>query len=197
MVKRTILAALFFVLTAGIFGALSSEAHAQAGVSCTTTQGWVGTCTLKSACNESSSKVAWDNTVDVCKKPGSTGSSQYGCCGTTNRVCDFAGDKKAECEKCMGADNTGAWTALGCVKTDPQQFISEILRIAIGIGGGIAFLLILFGGFQVLTSAGNPEHLNAGKELVTSAIIGLLLIIFSLFLLRLIGYNIFGLPGFG
>jgi hypothetical protein len=94
-------------------------------------------------------------------------------------------------------DGTGAWTALGCIQTDPKQFIGQILGIGVGIGGGIAFLLILFGGFQILMSAGNPEKLNAGKELITSAITGLLIIIFSLFILRLIGFNIFGIPGFG
>ncbi len=115
---------------------------------------------------------------------------------TQTHVCDFAGDKKGACEACMGK-NTAAWTALGCIHTDPSQFVGEILRVGIGMGGGIAFLLILFGGFQILTSAGNPEQLNGGQELVSSAITGLLFIIFSIFLLRLIGFNIFGIPGFG
>lgn len=66
-----------------------------------------------------------------------------------------------------------------------------------GIAGGIAFLLILFGGFQIITSAGNPEQLNAGKELISSAIAGLLLIIFSILLLKIIGFNILGIPDFG
>jgi hypothetical protein len=93
--------------------------------------------------------------------------------------------------------NPQVWTALGCISTDPAAFISKILGIGVGIGGGVAFLLILFGGFQILTSAGNPEKLNAGKELVTSAITGLLIIIFSLFILQLIGFKIFAIPGFG
>ena len=113
-----------------------------------------------------------------------------------NKICDFAGTNQGACSTCMD-DGLHAWTALGCIPTDPQQFIGQILGIAVGIGGGIAFLLILFGGFQILTSAGNPEKLNAGKELITSAITGLLIIIFSLFILRLIGFNIFGIPGFG
>ena len=109
-------------------------------------------------------------------------------------VCQFAGGN-SKCESCM-KDGKGAWTAFGCIQTDPSAFIGEVLRIGVGIGGGVAFLLILFGGFQILTSAGNPEQLTAGRELVSSAITGLLLIIFSIFLLRLIGVNIFGIPEF-
>ena len=74
--------------------------------------------------------------------------------------------------------------------------MTKILDIGVGIGGGVAFLLILFGGFRMLTSAGNPEQLAAGQELVTSAIAGLLFVIFSIFILKLIGVNILGLPDF-
>ncbi|MBU1326602.1 pilin [Patescibacteria group bacterium] len=95
------------------------------------------------------------------------------------------------------ADNKSVNTAIGCIPTDPQGFITKFLSLAVGLGGGIAFLLIIFGGFQIMTSAGNPEKLAAGKELVSAAISGLLLIVFSLFLLRLIGYTIFKIPGFG
>lgn len=113
-----------------------------------------------------------------------------------NNVCAYAGNdtKKNECNRCM--DNSGAWTAIGCIQTQPSEFIKKLLQFGIGIGGGIAFLLILFGGFQMMTSAGNPEKLNEGKELVSSAIAGLLMIVFSIFLLRLIGFSILGIPGF-
>lgn len=90
----------------------------------------------------------------------------------------------------------GAWTAIGCIPTNPTAFISILLGFGVGIAGGIAFLLILLGGFQILTSTGNPEQLQAGRELVSSAVSGLLLIIFSVFLLKLIGVNILGIPGF-
>jgi Co/Zn/Cd efflux system component len=73
---------------------------------------------------------------------------------------------------------------------------NTILTYSIGIGGVVAFLLIVFGGFQIILSAGNPEKIKAGKEMITSAIAGLLLIIFSVFILRLIGVNILGIPGF-
>jgi len=91
---------------------------------------------------------------------------------------------------------TKVWTAFGCLETDSGQFINTLLKTGSGIAGGIAFLLIIVGGFQIVMSAGNPEKLNAGKELVTSAIVGLLFIIFSIFLLRFIGVDILAIPGF-
>lgn len=74
--------------------------------------------------------------------------------------------------------------------------VNNILPIAMGLGGVIAFLLIVFGGFQIILSAGNPDKVKAGKEMITSAIAGLLLIIFSVFILRLIGHDILNIPGF-
>ncbi len=106
-------------------------------------------------------------------------------------------DAKAECVDCF-MNKKGAWTAIGCIETEsPEKFFNIFLKFGIGMAGGIAFLLILLGAFQMMTSSGNPEQLNAGKELVGSAITGLLLIIFSVFILRLIGFEILGLPGFG
>ena len=88
-------------------------------------------------------------------------------------------------------------TAIGCIPlNDSTSLIAFILRWAIGIGGGIAFILILVAGFQIMTSQGDPQRLQAGKELLTSAIAGLLLIIFSVFILEVIGVDILGIPGF-
>jgi hypothetical protein len=110
-------------------------------------------------------------------------------------ICGYAGDKQAECAACA-TGSEGVWTAIGCIPTSPGALFTKIFSFGLGIAGGIAFLLILFGGFQILISAGNPEQLNEGRELVSSAIAGLLLIIFSVFLLRLIGYDILRIPGF-
>jgi hypothetical protein len=97
--------------------------------------------------------------------------------------------------------STDIYTAIGCVPvlsdSTGTAFISFVLRWAVGIGGGIAFLLILYGGFMVMTSTGNPERLKAGQELLTSAISGLLLLIFSVIVLKFIGIDILGLGAFG
>lgn len=87
-------------------------------------------------------------------------------------------------------------TAIGCIPiNDTNALIGFFLRWAIGIGGGIAFILILVSGFQIMTSQGDPQKLQAGKELLTSAVTGLVLIIFSVFILQFIGVNILGIPG--
>jgi hypothetical protein len=93
----------------------------------------------------------------------------------------------------------GISTAIGCIGVlDSQtQFLGDILRWAVGIGGGIAFLLIVYAGFMIMTAAGNPERLKAGQELLTSAISGLILLILSVFVLRFIGIDILGLEAFG
>jgi hypothetical protein len=111
-------------------------------------------------------------------------------------LCDIVSEaNKAECARTC-ADSNHVWTAIGCVPTDLTGFFKIILSFGLGIAGGIAFLLIILGGFQIMTSAGNPEQLEAGKELITSAITGLLLIVFSTFILRLIGFDILGIPSF-
>ncbi len=96
-----------------------------------------------------------------------------------------------------GCPNKKVNTAFGCIDAKPEGLFRLFFRLGIGIAGGIAFLLIMFGGFQIMTSAGNPEHLNEGKELVSSAIAGLLMVIFSVFLLQVIGVHILCIPGFG
>ena len=89
------------------------------------------------------------------------------------------------------------WTVLGCIPTSPGGFVQTILQTIIGVAGGIAFLAFLFGGFTLLTSKGDVEKIMAGKSMVMSSLVGLLLIIFSIFILRLIGYEILKIPGFG
>jgi hypothetical protein len=119
-----------------------------------------------------------------------------------NGVCNSVTDAQSQCKDCFNSG--GAWTAVGCIGGGSGDstggklgdFIQSFLQIGIGAGGGIAFLLILFSGFQTMMSAGNPEKLHEAKELMTAAISGLLLIIFSVFLLKLIGVDILQLPGF-
>lgn len=95
-------------------------------------------------------------------------------------------------------DGDYLYTAIGCVPyRNTSDFLAFVLNWALGIGGGVAFLLIVYSGIIILTSTGNPDKVRAGQELLTAAITGLLLLIFSAFILRLIGVDILQIPGFG
>lgn len=90
---------------------------------------------------------------------------------------------------------TGIATAIGCVSLQPSDFAGDILRFSVGIGGGIALLLLLYG-FTLLTmSAGSPDKVNAAKEIITSAVGGLIFITMATVLMGFIGINILNLPG--
>lgn len=101
----------------------------------------------------------------------------------------------AKCMDCVKDSKT--YTALGCIPNDTTEFVAWLLGRVMGIGGGIAFLLIIYGGFQIVTSTGDPEKLNNGKDIIVSAMAGLLMIIFSMILLHIIGVDILHIPGFG
>lgn len=85
-------------------------------------------------------------------------------------------------------------TALGCIPTTINGFITTFLKVGLGTAGGIAFLMMVFGAIKILSSSGTPENINSGRELIISAVTGLLFIIFSVFLLRLIGIELFKFP---
>lgn len=90
----------------------------------------------------------------------------------------------------------GVWTAVGCIPTQPTKLIESLFKLATAVGGGVALLLFVYGAFQMITSGGNPDGVKKGSEQMTSAVIGLLFIIFSVMLLKIIGVDILMIPGF-
>lgn len=116
---------------------------------------------------------------------------QY-CCISTS--CPTPTDEPVRFE--LICNETGVNTVFGCITNPATDVFGHIVQIASAMAGGISFLLILFGSFQILISAGKPERLAAGQELVTSAVTGLLLILFSVFILSFLGVQLFQLPGF-
>lgn len=102
---------------------------------------------------------------------------------------------KSGCSSCINGG--GAWTSLGCVQGTISEFIGKtIFGWGIGLAGGFSLLCIIFAAFTMQSSQGNPEKLKKAQEMITSCIMGLMLIIFSIFILRLIGVNILRIPGF-
>lgn len=92
--------------------------------------------------------------------------------------------------------NNSCPTALGPISTNPTGFVKSVFGILLSLAGGIALLLIMVSGYRIMASQGNPEKVKEAQESLTSAIVGLLFIIFSLTILQVIGVDILKIPGF-
>jgi hypothetical protein len=102
-----------------------------------------------------------------------------------------------KCASCM-LQTGGFYTALGCIPLDIQSFISTyVLSMGIGLAGGIAFLCIIYSAFRMQTSMGNAEAIKKAQENMTACITGLIIVIFSVLILKIIGVDILRIPGFG
>lgn len=86
-------------------------------------------------------------------------------------------------------------TALGCVPVEMGEFVKWFLPYLFGIAGGISFLLMVYGFILMTMSHGDPKAVQGAQETIESAVMGLLVSIFALFLLRLVAVNILKIPG--
>ena len=71
----------------------------------------------------------------------------------------------------------GTFTGLGT--KDLREGVMAIVRVLLGFLGIIAIVIILYGGFVWLTSAGNEEKVGQAKKIITAGIIGLVIIFVS------------------
>lgn len=67
-----------------------------------------------------------------------------------------------------------------------DTYIGNILNALIPILGITTFIMVIVGGFTLLSSSGNPENVKKGQQIVTFAVIGLILTIVAWLTLRAI-----------
>ncbi len=161
-------------------------------------------CSDYSYCNTSSGNIC-----AACGRPGQTccplGANPYECetnsecfngnCQTINMETSPPSPPSSPAPPVYECGGSGSFdTAIGCINySDLTLLATFILSWSLGIGGGIFILLSAYAGFLIMTSSGNPRRLKAGQELLTSAFAGLIMLIFSAFILRFIGVNLFGI----
>ncbi len=93
--------------------------------------------------------------------------------------------------KCAKVD-----TAIGALCTDEKCFMESIFVLLLSLSGGISVLVMIYAGYLYMVSRGNPEQLQRAREMIISAIVGLLFIVFSFIILETITGDILRLPGF-
>jgi Na+/proline symporter len=62
---------------------------------------------------------------------------------------------------------------------DPILVILNIINYLLTFLGVVFILLIIYGGFVWMTAAGNEEKIKKGKEILKTAVIGLIVIVLS------------------
>ena len=77
-----------------------------------------------------------------------------------------------------------------------RGFVAQILPNAFILAGLILLILAAAGGLKMITSAGNPEDQEKGKQTLTNAVIGFVLVFASFWIIQIIqvitGINILG-----
>lgn len=73
------------------------------------------------------------------------------------------------------AGQAGLTTGLGA-KTVPE-IIGSVVGYALSFIGVLFMIMMIYGGISWMTSFGNTEKVNKAKELITSAVIGLIIVI--------------------
>jgi hypothetical protein len=151
------------------------------------------------------------NNADTCTVNGTCSSCQAGNSCTGNGDC--CSGQTCLNKKCLNNDqaspaqpttteptvppacpNNQCNTALGIINVaNGQGFVSTLFRLILSLSGGIALMLIIYSGYQIAISTGNPEKVKGAKETLTAALIGLAFIIFSMAILQIIGVDILGI----
>lgn len=67
----------------------------------------------------------------------------------------------------------------GLKATDPRIVVGRIIKVLLGLLGAIFTVLVIYGGFIWMTSAGNDEQVTKARKIISAAIIGLVIILLS------------------
>jgi amino acid transporter len=76
-------------------------------------------------------------------------------------------------------NNLGSTPGLRRDETSINQLITTVINWLLGIAFGIAVLFLVIGGFWYITSAGNEETAEKGRNTAINALIGIVIIILS------------------
>jgi len=66
--------------------------------------------------------------------------------------------------------------------------INRALSFIFPLAGLVLFLMLVWGGFEMLTGAASKQNLDAGKQRITAALIGFLLLFVSYWIVQIIEY---------
>ncbi len=82
------------------------------------------------------------------------------------------------------------------VELGAPKLLGNLLRLFFAAAGLWAFLNILLAGFQFINAGGDPKNIQAAWGKIWQSLVGLAIIVTSFIFAAIIGYVIFGDPGY-
>jgi hypothetical protein len=94
-------------------------------------------------------------------------------------------------------DNFDTWTGQvsTTLPTTIDAVINRLIPLLIALSGLVLLVMLIWGGFQMLTAGTNPEAAEAGKKTLTAAIFGFVVIITAFWIVQILEI-IFGIKIF-
>lgn len=89
-------------------------------------------------------------------------------------------------------DNIGFKNSIFSSSTNVGNILSRALFFVYAIAGFGLLIYLLKGGFDYLTSSGDPKKMEAGKNTITTALTGFLIVFGAFWITQIVSY-IFGL----
>ena len=83
-----------------------------------------------------------------------------------------------------GADTSTTTLTNPLGENSPEIVIANVINTVFGIVGSLALLMFIYGGLTWMTSAGNKDSVDKGKNIIKWAAIGLVIIFSSYALVR-------------
>ena len=75
----------------------------------------------------------------------------------------------------LGLDQVSS--TIGLPTTDIRLIVARIVRVALGLLGIIAVVLMIYAGFLWMTAGGNEERIGTAKKIMANGVIGLIIIL--------------------
>lgn len=64
---------------------------------------------------------------------------------------------------------------------------NRLLAVFLFIAGALLLVYLIMGGFDLMTSAGDPKKMESGKQKITNAFIGFIVVFVAYFIVQIIG----------
>ncbi|MBU0647548.1 hypothetical protein KJ855_00030 [Patescibacteria group bacterium] len=77
------------------------------------------------------------------------------------------------------------------------KYVQDFYIFSIWLIAGISIIMVVFGGYQMIVSSGNPEAINKGRNTIISALVSLALLVLAYTILRIISPQIVEGHSFG